>query len=144
MGSNQYQIRGSSRQSVSVTGVDVEPPGLYEQVESGTVKSPGRARCGELWGSKCRVWVEPPDYGHNIHSVTATRELTARNPYTPIWLLERLAIDIDPWVRQAVARNLRTPIRIIKMLATDHNCMVRGGVGENHIVPRYTGTVSHR
>jgi pentose-5-phosphate-3-epimerase len=44
----------------------------------------------------------------------------ARNPNTPIKILEELAKDEDEGVRGGVARNPNTPIKLLEELAKDY------------------------
>lgn len=59
------------------------------------------------------------------------RYWVAQNPSTPVELLKILATDESSNVRYAVARNPNTPVEILKILATDENCNVRCEVAKN-------------
>ena len=58
VGSNQYQ----TLQGNSPGGSTISPTAtLMQQV------LPERRRCGEVWGTKCSTWVEPPLWSHAKH-----------------------------------------------------------------------------
>ena len=55
-------------------------------------------------------------------------EEVAKNPNTPISLLEKLSDDEYEWVRDEVAENPNTPIHLLEKLSDDNNGSVRAGV----------------
>lgn len=59
----------------------------------------------------------------------------AENPSTPPRILEELAYNPDPDVREAVADNPNTPCDTLWCLACDDNPDVRYAMAENHNLP---------
>jgi hypothetical protein len=59
----------------------------------------------------------------------------AKNPNTPIKLLQELAKDKDEYVRRDVARNPNTPIKLLQELAKDEDRGVRISVAKNPNTP---------
>lgn len=76
-----------------------------------------------------RMWLE--EHEDRIDK----RFFVARNPQTPVSMLERFSKDRVSAVRKAVAWNYRTPAYILKHLAQDKNPAVRRAVAENPAMP---------
>jgi 3-methyladenine DNA glycosylase AlkC len=55
----------------------------------------------------------------------------AENPNTPPEVLEKLANDVDYWVRYGVAENPNTPPKVLEQLATDEDYIIRCYVAKN-------------
>jgi len=123
VGSNQHKTRW---------GPDLPTPdrGLGAPEEP-----PERRRCGEAWGTRCRAWVDPPDYSHGKHPSPWAREARAQDPASPPGVLERLAEDPHRWVRWAVARNPASPPGALEQLAGDPDELVRVAVAGNRASP---------
>jgi hypothetical protein len=149
VGSNQYKTRW---------GPDLPAP----QREIGSPEDPPeRRRCGEVWGTRCRAWVEPPTWSHGDHPTPGAREDRVRDPECPLWLLQQLAGDPsgrvrgwvasnpacppallqqlaqvpEPWVRGSVALNPQSPPGVLVALARDPIRGVRQGVASNRACP---------
>ena len=63
------------------------------------------------------------------------RNAVARNAETPAAVLEKLATDRDLYVREAVAWNAGTPAAVLEKLATDRTSGVRYAVAWNAETP---------
>jgi len=129
IGSNQYKTQHAGIPLSIVTSTD-----LLSQVDT------GQARCGDVWGTKCKALVGPPDWSHGSHPSTDNKLLVAKNPNTPIEILTGLAQDQDKWVRQEVAKNPNTPTETLTKLAQDQNMWVRREVVWNPNTPVETLT----
>jgi len=55
----------------------------------------------------------------------------AKNPNTPIHILEELSKDEDNWVRQYVAKNPNTPIQFLEELSKDEIWYIRYAIAGN-------------
>jgi len=96
---------------------------------------PERRRCGEVWGTRCRAWVGPPDYTHGEHPPPGAREAQARDPECPPGMLQLLAEDPNWEVRWRVASNPSCPPGVLAALAGDHHAGVRWRVAGNPASP---------
>lgn len=65
------------------------------------------------------------------HSGMSIRRAVAKNPNTPVTLLEKLAMDKEEEVRFQVANNPATPSTLLDRLAEDGDRNVRGVVAKN-------------
>lgn len=81
----------------------------------------------------------------SLNSLTGThfdvihvRRIVAGNPNTPKQILERLAEDSTPAIRQRTAENPNTPVKILNELAHDEHGEVRLAVAENLSTPQDT------
>jgi hypothetical protein len=89
VGSNQYKTR---------RGVDVSASAgeLLGQVAGGIDR---QVRCGEVWGTKCKVAVAPPYYSHGNHGAYGNPLKAIRSPNCPpsvLELLVRMAVGTEP------------------------------------------------
>ena len=109
-GTNQYQVRGSS--SAGQRGHSATP-------SADAMLSAGYRRCGEVWGTECPKLVSYPNWSHDKHPSTRSKENIAKSQSTPSIMLQDLAHDEDWKVRWAVAGNPNTPPDILDMLADD-------------------------
>ena len=76
VGSNQYRTRSR---------LDALPgPDLMNQVSV----SPSR-RCGEVWGTRCRAMVGPPDYSHAAHGGIHHPDILSQVA-DPHWVLDQM------------------------------------------------------
>jgi len=154
-GSNQYKTRW---------GPDLPAPDREVRVPE---EPPERRRCGEIWGTRCRAWVTPPDYSHGEHPSPwargaraqdpaspprllqllaedpewQVRWAVARNPASPLGALARLAGDPDRWVRRAVAANPASPPQVLARLVRDPDEQVRGAARANPACPPHWGAL---
>jgi len=117
VGSNQYHTRTSDVLDA------VMGPDLMMQAAAGVPSQ--QQRCGDVWGTKCRAWVSPPDFTHGQHGLAGNLELLAQDPDCPSWVLPILAQDDDPGVRCAVAANPQLGINEARRLAADQDPEVR-------------------
>lgn len=69
IGSNQYRTR--TAEDVGSTDIDL--------VHQATL-SDSRLRCGEVWGTNCQTWVEPPEYTHARHGLNSQLARRVANP----------------------------------------------------------------
>jgi len=123
VGSNQYRERRCP---------DLPAPDRALAVPE---EPPERRRCGEVWGTRCRAWVAPPDWSHGKHPSPWAREARAQDPASPPGLLQLLAEDPYRWVRWAVARNPASPPGALQQLAGDPDGIVRAAVACNPVSP---------
>jgi len=124
VGTNQYAVRGRAK-ALPMGTVDTS------SVSTALVNGTDRRRCGEVWGTKCRAWVTPPEYTHGKHPVSGARErYTSRADADPR-VLEELSADKDPLIRIGVARNPCTSPEVLDALAKDEDGLVRIGVAWN-------------
>jgi len=123
VGSNQYKTRW---------GPDLPTP---DRVLAASKEPPERRRCGEVWGTRCRAWVAPPDYTHGKRPSPEARLARARDPASPPQLLARLVGDPALGVRWEVARNRASPPRVLAALARDSEWQVREAVAGNPACP---------
>lgn len=131
-GSNQYQTRGYSASEVE-QAVSAWPD-LMGQLESAIVKG-GRVRCGEINGTDCVAWVEPPRYSHGTHQSQFSPKLLASGAAAQAGMLGHLASNPDSTVRSLVADNKHTPRSVLERLAQDTERVVRGAVAGNPATP---------
>jgi len=123
---------------------------------------PEALRCGEVWGTRCRAWVRPPNWAHGNHPTTRWFWARARDPACPPWLLQALAQDPQGWVRERaitnsqyiqqtlaglagapsswgvrwrVAANPACPPQLLQQLAQDPDQAVREQVANNPSCP---------
>jgi hypothetical protein len=150
VGSNQYKARISS---------DVINKHIPDLVQQATGASQ-RRRCGEVWGTHCQAWVQPPDYSHGDHGMRGDtriaimgcvdpvvlrclagsglpeiRGLVSVNPHCPPQVLELLAQDEEWWVRESVAHHPNTPEPVLERLSQDKDQDVRWMVALNPNAP---------
>lgn len=88
--------------------------------------SPSIQPCQSSYGSRCwRNW--------RAISEVCARKAAAKNPATPVALLERLASDKAASVRHAVAENPATPLAVLECLLYDQDVRsaVCSGLSEN-------------
>jgi len=113
IGNNQYKTQHAG------IPLSIVNTNLLSQIDT------GQARCGDVWGTKCKAWVGPPDWSHGSHPSTNNKLLVAGNPNTSIETLTRLAQDQHVWVRQGIAWNPNTPVETLTRLAQDQDVGVR-------------------
>jgi len=147
VGSNQYQARA---------GVGFDPAeGAVLMAQAGAST---RVRCGDVWGTNCRAWVQAPDFRHGtcgrsfdaqvraaanpqclpeVLAVVATsddpvlRFMVVKHPLLSPAVLNRMAQDPVQWVRVMVA--IKTSGRdVLEHLSNDPVQDVRQAVGANH------------
>jgi len=123
VGSNQHRTRW---------GPDLPVPDRGQVVPE---EPPERRRCGEVWGTECRAWVQPPDYSHGEHPSLGARWARARDPACPPGVLAALAEDPALGVRWEVAGNPACPPGALAALAQDPDERVRGEVAGNPACP---------
>jgi hypothetical protein len=106
VGSNQYRTR------VSPAGASTDTSLLAQATNE------QRRRCGEVWGTQCRVWVTEPDYshdGHGVHSSGLDAHLRSMDEVGFRALAD--VLDVLPertvW---AVAKNRRCPPEVLEQL----------------------------
>lgn len=80
-------------------------------------QSGGRLRCGQVWGTSCRAWVQSPEFSHNNHAECSDHRLAAQHPRCPVPVLVYLAQSSDVRVRRAVIRNPHCPLTVLRQLA---------------------------
>jgi len=97
VGSNQHRTRW---------GPDLPAPDRALGAPPG---APERLRCGEVWGTRCRAWVDPPDFSHGEHPSPEGRAARAQDPACPPGLLQLLAGDSGWGVRKAARANPQCP-----------------------------------
>lgn len=102
------------------------------------VSPPDRRRCGEVWGTSCRAWVQNPDFSHGRHGIRCRQSLSARVGIAPPPVLHWLAMSADIEVRQAVAASSHCPPRLLRHLAADPCWEVRRRVAGNCQTPQDT------
>lgn len=88
-----------------------------------TIQQPERpyrpSRCGEIWGSDCKVPVGLPDWCHGDHPDQVSRRMVANSPTSPPVLLLILSRDQDWYVRWGVAGNPNCPAEALDRLSQD-------------------------
>ena len=52
--------RGSSHQHQEIDLVELDQPELEPQLNT------TRRRCGDVWGTKCKAWIQAPDWSHGL------------------------------------------------------------------------------
>jgi hypothetical protein len=155
-GSNQYVSR-------NLASVPVTEPDLISQAQP-TLK----ARCGEVWGTHCQAWVQPPKFSHGLHGIRTLsvgelvphrmgadcpqhvlktmasngthrmRVMVAKHSNTPPEVFRQLAVDPQEDVRSAVAHNRRCPPDVLGYLANDAHPRVRESVAAHPNTPADT------
>ncbi len=68
---------------------------------------------------------------HASHDAWRVRQAVARNPRSPLEVIERLAGDADYDVRAAITTNGRIPERLLERFERDPHALVRSGVALN-------------
>ncbi len=68
---------------------------------------------------------------------TDVRCAVAINPATPVPVLEKLALDQNPHVRQKVTANGSTPVELLDKLSKDHDSKVRRSIVWNPLAPLF-------
>jgi hypothetical protein len=69
----------------------------------------GQVRCGDVWGTRCRAWVTPPDFNHAGHGDHGIMRMVAKHPQCPPYLLRQLSWSPASRVRRQVARHPQCP-----------------------------------
>lgn len=129
VGSNQYRLRLGTVLP-QAQGDDL----LQQAASAGKLQRPGdapdRMRCGEVWGTDCRAWVQGPSWGHGQH-------MGFTDPYTkrpigtafydeiPTAVLVDLANSEEEMVRAAVAADPGCPDDVRLRLMQDPSYGVR-------------------
>ncbi len=127
MGSNQYR-------RLSVTDLSEPKADLMSMAAAST----HRRRCGNMWNTGCRAWVEPPDYSHAEHGVRDRRGQNLRWPGCPTSVLEHMGNHGTWYARSLVASNLSCPEYLLQHLARDTVWQVRQKAAANHRTPAST------
>jgi len=122
VGSNQHQQRW---------GPDLPAP--QRDLEAGD--PPERARCGGMWGTRCRAWVQPPTWTHGGGHGERARWQSAGNPQCSPQVLELLAGDPNWTVRQRVVQNPGCPLPLLQQLARDPDRFVRRAAARHPLAP---------
>lgn len=113
-GTNQYQVRGHAKIPAPAPIVTLASP-----------PETNRRRCGEVWGTKCRIWIGAPSWSHGEHPSTTAMLATTQSSSTSAEILTLLAGDESWNVRYWVAQNLSTPPEVLARLAGDEKQAVR-------------------
>jgi hypothetical protein len=101
----------------------------HESRASRLPEPPQRLRCGQVWGGRCRHWVQAPDWSHDQHPEPYQRLAQSRpDSGAAPWLLVVLAQDPDWRVRAQVARGWLCPPQLLVALAQDPDQRVRASV----------------
>jgi len=124
IGTNQYQVRGRAKNQSNKV---LSPNGITAVFVGNDV----RRRCGEVWGTKCQVWVAPPGYTHSVHPSKGARERYAGRADADPRVLEWLSRDQAVEVRGGVAENPNTSPAVLDTLARDKDAWVRRMVAGN-------------
>lgn len=125
-----------------------------------------RRRCGEVWGTGCRAWVQAPDYSHGEHGLFGDLAAQARHSEMTSWAMQQIAergtiesrcllasrddlpsellssLAADPYdsVREQVAIRLDCSPALLEVLATDPSAVVRQVVARHPALP--TGSLA--
>lgn len=124
VGSNQYQTRGSSRQSdTGPTPPKLKSDGLggVPEEQNDDVYSPERIRRLKHDLDK-EMSVDPDRW---------IRWSLADTHQTPPDILVKLVADLDPSVRQAASSNPHMPAQVLEKLASHEDLHIRTGVAMN-------------
>lgn len=126
MGSNQYRTS---------PGEDITP--ISGSNLMGQVATTQRLRCGDVWGTQCRAWVQPPDFIHSSHVPDIQVQTSvARNPNTSPQVLASLSPGATFIVQLALAQNPRCPPSVLTRLGSPSNAVqVLEAVARNHNCP---------
>ena len=113
------------------------PPTLLEQLAKA---APGRE---DVWGVRSNVARNPNTPVTVLEKLSRDRDPSVRaaasvNPHTPVVVLERLVKDEDPSVRAAAARNPNTPPEGLAGLASDSDTNIRQALASNRNTPPHT------
>jgi len=143
VGSNQYRTRNG--------GDIVQPSGQdLMKLAAGTSLNPydTRRRCGEVWETGCRAWVQPPLFSHGSHgfgadSVKRWTDDTGnprlnealRRVNCPTATLEWASYDQHSQYRRLAAEHFRCPPQVLQRLAQDPDEGVRRMVANNMFCP---------
>lgn len=94
------------KQNASRSKLEAPVPGadLTSQVEPVAVKR----RCGEIWRTRCRAWVEAPSYGHDNHPSIDTALAVAQVDKIEPAVLKVIVDHPDKAVKNALAKNFYT------------------------------------
>lgn len=128
MGSNQYRLRPKA-------DVLVREADLMAQAAATALGTSERRRCGEVWGTRCRTWVQPPDYSHDNHGLRGSLERLAENPNCPTWAQQRLVQSPQGEVRVSLASNPNCAPELLTQLAQDQIPAVQKTVATNPSAP---------
>jgi hypothetical protein len=129
-GSNQYVSRNLANVPVAELDLMAQTQPLRRQ------------RCGDVWGTRCRSWVQPPQFSHGRHGVhhedTSYWQVPPDlGPNCPPEVLTHLASGGHQMLRQEAARHHRCPPATLAQLAVDPRPQVRLAVSYNINCPPY-------
>jgi hypothetical protein len=111
VGSNQYGTR--------LTG-DCSKPGLDLMTQAAGTDRDRYRRCGEVWGTHCQAWVQPPGYNHGNHPGAATRLQNHPDPQRLLELVDPSLLAVTQ-VRQLL-RNPNTTIEHVIIMCSGTQC----------------------
>lgn len=123
-GSNQYRTR---------TGVSLGASAVDLMAQSGPQR-----RCGEVWGTRCRALVHPPDFRHGNHGRSLETRIRAANEGADATVLVMLAQDPTDVVRTGLALNDHCPPEVLAQLAGDPDHHTRWAVAQHPHTPPET------
>lgn len=151
-GSNQYRTR-----------VAAEAGGVPEYDLVQQARADGKLRCGQVWGTRCQVWVAPPEYTHDQHGLNSRldREVTnqacsatglaliatrdsrrhvlveiIKHPNCQAAMLRHLAQAKDAGTHFWIAQRRDCPADVLSNFAEHQNLNVRWAAAKHHSTPQ--------
>lgn len=123
-GHNQYTCRNLARVPTAELDLMAQVQKLHH------------IRCGQVWGTGCRAWVQPPQYSHGTHGMLTESEPempwpTTPGPYCPPEVLAQFAASGNVNMRQLAAWHYNCPPGSLAQLAVDPRMGVRRAVASN-------------
>lgn len=118
VGYNQYRHRFAS-----VVLLKSEQD-LVAQAAAQVMGEAAQQRCGDVWGTECRAWVDPPHYSHAGHGLNGSLRHLADSPTCPPWAMQILVDAHQEAVRINLAANPQCPPDLLERLAGDPHPLV--------------------
>lgn len=136
-------------------------PWLIDEAPGRIMTDSSRLRCGQVWGTGCQAWVDPPEYTHGTHPDVrrATRSLQcselgmlllskkptgkaawrlANHPALPPAVVDSLASHKHRAIRYRLALNPCCGAHHLQMLSRDRSRFVRQAVAGRADCPQDT------